>query len=151
MDSAYGPNLVRGKDGQPAVKESQLNGDALYEYRVRDPRTNEERRVQVLAAKMDVADTAIDNGPRSVQQKLRDFQPHAALSMGVYPGETDFRAEFRADTGGMIPTGNGGWKEGPAGTKRESGPNYAVGRAIWLGNQTIQRERPTPAPRPAVS
>jgi pyrrolidone-carboxylate peptidase len=152
LDYAFGPNLVRGADGQPAVTETAFGPDKLYEYRVRDPNTHQERRVQILAAKMDVADTEIDNGPLSLQHKLATFKPQAALSMGVYPGETEFRAENRADTGGMKRAPGGGWKEvSGAPAKNDTGHNYALARAIFTGNQTIQLERPPALEGPRVA
>jgi hypothetical protein len=106
----------------------------LYRYRVRDADGAPEREVIVGARKFPVDDTAIDGiGRGCVQTLLKDFAPHAVISMGV-TGWSDDKAEFHADSGGMRIS-NRMWHDDRAHPLINLPDNYSLARAIVLGNQ----------------
>lgn len=95
MRQAYGDRLV----GDPRMIDSPAGPVRQYSVRGEDGRPFE---VQLLAKKLDVDDSAIDGGPKSLQTLLRTFRPQAALSMGVDPGASTYEVVTRSDHGGMV-------------------------------------------------
>ncbi|MFZ5442746.1 MAG: LysM peptidoglycan-binding domain-containing protein [Myxococcota bacterium] len=144
MRAAFGSSLVSAK-GKPI---STAAGTA-YEYEVKDPK-GQTFKVQVLAKKLAVDDASINAGPNSIQRLMKDFQPQAALSLGVNPNEaTSYQVVTRADLGGTefkrggalrhegsrkVKDANGDAKE----TKHAELHNEALGKAILLGQGKYQ-------------
>lgn len=107
--------------------------DGALRYRVRDE-AGAERRLLVQPKSMPVDDTAISGRDNSLQSAIRDFGPHAVLSMGVAYG-TSFRAEFHADDGGLTQAAGGepvhNDRQDPAINLPD---NYSLARAIQRGS-----------------
>ncbi len=127
MRNAFGDNLV-SNEGR---RVSGDGDDATYQYQVRDPSTGRERSVVIDAVRMPVSDEAIDgSSPRSVQQTMERFRPHAVISMGVNPGGSTFLAEHHADDGGLRNEGGRQIHDDASTPRNNLGDNYSLPRAI---------------------
>lgn len=131
MREAFGDRLL-------TPQGERLTQTPLYaaqlRYRVRDLAPGTEREVVVCTRKFPVDDTAIDGAhPGCVQTLIKDFKPHAVISMGV-TGWSEDKAEFHADSGGLHLTPLPHHDD--AARPLVSMPdNYSLARAIYLGTQ----------------
>jgi hypothetical protein len=129
----------------PGTSMTTSGGMAL-EYTVTDAKRKKTFAVQVLAQKLEVNDSAIDGKKNSVQGLMRDFQPHAALSLGVDPGAREFEMVVRADLGGLTRSADGSLRHDNSkpstGKESKEGElfNDALGRAIASGDKARRQE-----------
>ena len=135
MRAAYGDRLV----GDPRMVESPAGPVRQYSVRGADGRAFD---VQILARKLDVDDTAIDGGPKSLQQMLATFRPQAAVSMGVDPGARTYEVVTRSDHGGMVERNgalhhdDASMRWGTEGSEQVQ-VNDALGKAIQAGQRRV--------------
>lgn len=128
MKLAFGPALL-------SVAEGETHG-ALSERRYTVQQGKHPREIVLSAIRFPVADPAINpQDPGSIFGIMKAVGPHAVLSMGV-AGDGPYRAEFRADSGGLDR------KEGAAhvdgeGDRVRLRNNYALGRAIEAGAKLL--------------
>jgi hypothetical protein len=143
IDAAMKAGFGKALEG-PGKKLHTAAGDVL-EYRVKDAKTGKPFTVQVMAKQLDVADSAIDGGPKSVQSLLKTFKPQGAISMGIDPDAKSYEAVVRADSGGLTKGADGKMRhDDDAMVHDENGNaveskkgeifNDALGRAIAAGN-----------------
>ena len=91
------------------------------------------RKVKISTVSFPVEDSAISpDGERSIQRIMKDLSPHAVVSMGVAGGET-YRAEHRADSGGLFREGNSARHVEGAPDRVRLKNNYSLARAIASG------------------
>lgn len=136
MARAFGSDLLTPAGEVLPRDATTPEGAERYRYRVRDAEAPDgERDVIVQAQVVPVADAAIDGSdPRSVQQTMAAFEPHAVLSLGVAGGQS-FRAEFHADDGGLRRDASGQGHDASRTAAESLAPNYSLGRAIHRGSQ----------------
>lgn len=128
MKLAFGSALL-------SVSEGQSQG-ALLERRYTVQQGKHPREIVLSAIRFDVADPAIDpKASGSIFGIMKAVGPHAVLSMGV-AGEGPYRAEFRADSGGLDRKQGAAHVEGEGDAVRLR-DNYALGRAIEAGAKLI--------------
>ncbi|MEQ8273077.1 MAG: hypothetical protein RMA76_10840 [Deltaproteobacteria bacterium] len=130
MEEAFGANLV----GRPPAN-ADMNQPLTYRVRQQD---GTEREVQIRAVRLSVDDAALDPARAgSIPHTMRDFAPHAVISMGLRPGsQTHYDVENHADDGGLA-TGSNGTSTHQRG--RASSTDYAnrsLERAIESARQT---------------
>ena len=132
MRAAYGARLVG------AGKNVSSPAGTVRQFEVKDA-NGKTFKVQILARKLDVDDTAIDGGPKSLQHLLAKFKPQAAISMGVDPGASTYEVVTRSDHGGMVDVkgklkhDDAAMKWGQEGDDRVQ-VNDALGKAIAAGH-----------------
>ena len=133
MKAAFGTAFV-GR-----AREINAPVGKVLAYPVKDTRNGKPFAVQVLAKKLDVDDTAIDGGPKSVQTLLAKFKPQAAISLGVDPEPKvpSFKAVTRSDFGGLKCVDgklqHDDSQMQPGESKKRMIVNAALGRAIGPG------------------
>lgn len=143
IDAAMKKGFGKALEG-PGKTVHTAAGDVL-EYRVKDAKTGKPFAVQVLAKQLDVADSAIDGGPKSVQSLMKTFKPQAAISMGIDPDATSYEAVVRADSGGLTKGADGVMRHddaamvhdanwAPLESKQGEIFNDALGKAIAAGD-----------------
>lgn len=135
MAHAFGDNLmtpygdiVAGGDGTA--------GSRVLSYVVR---IGDDRYVEVRTESLPVDDTAINPGERdSLIGALESFRPHAVISMGV-AGMPPFRAEYHADSGGLLLSDDGtvrhGYTGNNSGAVSAQPHNFSLARAIYAGKR----------------
>ncbi len=139
MQSAFGDALLT-KEGvvTGGVAEGEevglLEGQTLR-YEIRDPQTGEPREIQLSTHLFPVDDRAISpTSEGSIQSVMERLQPQAVLSMGV-AGEGSYKAEHRADSGGLQRSEEGeashDWNASGNVQLRD---NFSLARAIHNGS-----------------
>jgi len=125
VKDAFGDNLLDGK-----LLSSKGDVDE-YRYRLKDGGI-----VRITAAKLPVADDAIDGGPKSVQNLIETQKPQAVLSMGVAGGAATFLAEFHCDDGGLSMKDGKYVHDDGKNPERNEPDNYSLGRALLLAGES---------------
>jgi hypothetical protein len=135
MQRAFGDALAT-RTGK--VLQQSADGERTrLEYRITDATTGRARTIVVEAVRLPVSDEAINGGPQSLQARIRDFQPHAVMSMGVAGGSSAYQAEFHADDGGLDLTAGAIRHDDGKAPQINQPDNHSLGRAIRLGTQII--------------
>ncbi|MCB9641646.1 MAG: hypothetical protein H6728_01040 [Myxococcales bacterium] len=129
MQIAFGDRLLTPQ-GEPLPRE-EATGDAhAYRYQIRTE-DGGTRDVILSTVRFPVDDTAINpQDPRSVHHHVERETPQAVISMGV-AGAGAYRAEHRADNGGLIRTEDGAQHHDDASPDTlRLRDNYSLARAI---------------------
>lgn len=138
MKEAFGDSLLT-TSGE-IIASQQEPKRVSYQYIIRHPETDEQKIIVLDTGFFPVDNTAIDpESDTSVQSFMGERRPHAVLSMGV-AGGNDYRAEHRADSGGLDR------REGE--TRHMPGAvdnvrlidNFALARAIVAGRRGQEPE-----------
>lgn len=140
MKTAFGADLLT-KQGKVLESVKDVHGmsrDQL-QYLVRDASSSTGERVVLIdAARLPVADQAINGGSSSLQTLMCALQPHAVMSMGVSGGSSSYQAEFHADDGGLHTDASGNIVHDDSKSPSTSHTdNFSLGRAIHRGQRLI--------------
>lgn len=128
MKLAFGSALLSVAEGPPQ--------GPLSERRYTVQQGKHTREIVLSALRFAVADPAIDpKDPGSIFGIMKAVGPHAVLSMGV-AGDGPYRAEFRADSGGLDRKQGAAHVDGEGDAVRLR-DNYALGRAIEAGAKLL--------------
>lgn len=131
MQSAFGDRLLTP---QGEILPGATPDQTTIRFRLRDAGSPHGREVLIQARYLQAADSSFQHiGNASVQSAVREFQPHAMLSLGVNPDAApgEYLAENHADNAGMT--------EGHHSDSQQASvslpANYSLARAIVAGSQ----------------
>ncbi len=133
MQAAFGDRLITSEGTAVPLDPPPATDTNTYRYSIR----NEDgsiRDILLTATRFPVDDTAINpQSPTSIQQSIAHHAPHAVISMGV-AGSGSYKAEHRADSGGLLRTDDGAQQHSESATDTlRLRDNFSLARAIHDG------------------
>jgi len=134
MRAAFGDRLITPQGSPVSIEPPPSTDTHTYRYTIRGE-DGTPREIELTASRFPVDDTTINpQSSTSIQQSIARYAPHAVISMGV-AGSGSYKAEHRADSGGLLRTSDSAQHSESATDTLRLRDNFSLARAIHAGQQ----------------
>lgn len=134
MRAAFGDRLLTPQGSPVSIEPPPSTDTHFYRYTIRGE-DGTPREIELTASRFPVDDTTINpQSSTSIQRSISRYAPHAVISMGV-AGSGSYKAEHRADSGGLLRTSDSAQHSESATDTLRLRDNFSLARAIHAGQQ----------------